>query len=74
MSMGCRIKEANRLLGMMKYKTKLSKSKYMIGREGLKTMIVSKLMYGCGTLTCYIRECDDLDVIQNGFGRWLWKV
>ena len=22
----------------------------------------------------YQRECDDLDVIQNGFGRSLWKV
>ena len=32
-------------------------------------MIVSKLMYVCGA-----RECDDLEVIQNGFGRWLWKV
>ena len=20
------------------------------------------------------RECDDLEVIQNGFGRWLWEV
>ena len=22
----------------------------------------------------YQRECDDLEVIQNGFGRWLWEV
>ena len=27
-----------------------SGSKYVIGREGWKTMIVSKLMYGCGAL------------------------
>ena len=46
----------------------------MIGREGWKTMIVSKLMYGCGALAWYKRECDDLEVIQNGFGRWLWEV
>ena len=46
----------------------------MIGREVWKTMIVSKLMYGCGALTWYQRECDDLEVIQNGFGRWLWEV
>ena len=37
--------------------------------EGWKTMIVSKLMYGCGALAWYKRECDDLEVIQNGFGR-----
>ena len=37
-------------------------------------MGVSKLMYGCGALTWYNRECDDLEVIQNGFGRWLWEV
>ena len=46
----------------------------MIGREGWKTMIVSKLMYGCGALAWYQRECDDLEVIQNGFGRWLWEM
>ena len=45
----------------------------MIGMEEWKTMIVSLLMYGCGALAWYQRECDDLDVIQNGFGRWLWK-
>ena len=37
-------------------------------------MIVSKLMYGCGALAWYQRECDDLEVIENGFGRWLWEV
>ena len=46
----------------------------MIGREGWKTIIVSKLMYGCGALAWYQRKCDDLDVIQNGFGRWLCEV
>ena len=46
----------------------------MIGREGWKTMIVSKLMYGCGALAWYQRECDDLEVIQNGLVRWLLEV
>ena len=32
-------------------------------------MIVGKLMYGYGALAWYQRECDDLEVIQNGFGR-----
>ena len=73
-SMGDRMKEANGLIGMVKYAAERSGSKYVIGREGWKTMIVSQLMYGCGALAWYQRECDDLEVIQNGFGRWLWEV
>ena len=37
-------------------------------------MIVSKQMYGCGAMAWYQRECDDLEEIQNGFGKWLWEV
>ena len=70
-SMGDRMKEANGLIGMVKYAEERSGSKYVIGREGWKTMIVSKLMFGCGALAWYQRECDDLEVIPNGFGRWL---
>ena len=73
-SMGDRMKEANGLMGIVKSAAELSWSKYVIGRGGWKTMIVSKLMYGCGALPWYQCECDDLDVIQNGFGRWLWEV
>ena len=68
------MKEPNGLIGMVKYAAERSGSKYVIGREGWKTMIVSKLMYGCGALAWYQRECDDLEVIQNGHGRWLWEV
>ena len=59
---------------MVKYAAERPGSKYVIGREGWKTMIVSTLMYGCGALAWYQRECDDLEVVQNGFGRWLWEV
>ena len=69
-----RMKEANGLIGMVKYAAERSGSKYVIGREGWKTMIVSKLMYGSGALAWYQPECDDIVVIQNGFGRWLWEV
>ena len=87
------MKEANELLGMVEYAAERSGSKYVIEREGWKTIIfvvvvclprlmegngvtpiVSKLMYGCGALTWYQRECDDLEVIQNSFGRWLREV
>ena len=42
------MKEANGMMGMVKYAAEQSGSKYVIGREGWETMIVSKLMNGCG--------------------------
>ena len=30
-------------------------------------IIVSKLLYGCVALVWYLRECDDLEMMQNGF-------
>ena len=45
----------------------------MIGREGWKAIIVSKLMYVCGALAWYQCECDDSEVIQkdlaDGYGK-----
>ena len=69
--MGDRIKEANGLIGMVKYAAERSGSKYVIGKEGWNALIVSKLMYGYGALAWYKRECDDSKVMPNGFGRWL---
>ena len=37
-------------------------------------MIVNKLLYGCGAPAWHQRECDDIEVVQNGFGKWLWEV
>ena len=69
--MGDRMKEANRLIGMVKYAAEQSGSKYVIGREVWKTTIVSKLMYECGALAWYQCECDDLEVIQTS---QFWKM
>ena len=52
-SMGYRMKEASGLIGMVKYAAERSGSKHVIGMEGWKTMIVCKLMYGCGALPWY---------------------
>ena len=41
---------ANGLIGMVKYAAVRSGGKYVIGRKGWKTMIVSKLIYRCGAL------------------------
>ena len=73
-SMGDRMKEANKVLGMVKFAAGRSGSRYVIGREGWKSVVVSKLMYGCGALAWYQHECNDLEVIQNEMGRWLWSV
>ena len=66
--MGDRMKEENGLIRMVKYAAERSGSKYVIGREGWKTIIVSKLMYGCRALARYQSECDDLEVIR------FWKM
>ena len=73
-SMGDRMVDANGVVGMVKYAAARSGSKYIVGREGWKSMLVNKLMYGCGALVWYQHECDDLEIRQNGMGRWLWDV
>ena len=73
-SMGDRMKEANGVLGMVKFAASRSGSKFAIGREGWKGMVVNKLMYGCGALVWSQTECNDLEVKQNKMGRWLWDV
>ena len=62
-SMGDRMKEANGLMGIVKYAAEQSGRKYVIGMEGWKTIIVSRLMYGCGALAWYQCEWDNLEVI-----------
>ena len=64
-----RMADANGVLGMVKYAATRSVSKYVVGREGWKSMMVNKLMYGCGALALYQHECDDLEIRQNGIGR-----
>ena len=59
---------------MIKYAVARSGSTYVISREGWKGMVVNKLMYGCGALAWYQKECDNLEIRQNGMGRWLWDV
>ena len=75
-SIGDRMVDANRVLGMVKYATVRSGRKYVVCREGWKGMVVNMLMYGltCGALACYQNEGDDLEIRQNGMGRWLWDV
>ena len=45
--------DANGVLGVVKYAAARSDSKYVVGREGWKGMIVNKLMCGCGVLPWY---------------------
>ena len=73
-SIGDRLVDATGVLGMVKYAAARWRSKYVVGREGWKGMVVKKMMYGCGALAWYQKECDDLENRQNGMGRWLWDV
>ena len=52
-SMGDRMVDANEVLGMVKYASARSGSKYVVGREGWKCMVVNKRMYGCGDSAWY---------------------
>ena len=51
---------------MVKYVAARSGSKYVVGREGCKSMVVNKLMYGYGALVWYQHECEDLEILWNG--------
>ena len=73
-SIGDRMKEANGVLGMVKFAASRSGSKFLIGREEWKGMVVNKLMYGCVALIWYQTECNDLEVKHKEMGRWLWDV
>ena len=47
-SMGDILVDANGVLGMEKYAVARLESKYVVGREGWKSMVINKLMYVCG--------------------------
>ena len=68
------MKEANSVLDMVKFAASRSGSKFVIGKEGCKGLVANKLMYGCGAVVWSQKECTDVEVKQNGMGRWLWDV
>ena len=59
---------------MVKYAAARSGSKYVVGREGWKSMVVINIIGGCGALVWYPHECGDWEIRQNGMGRWLCDV
>ena len=46
----------------------------MLWQRRMKSIVVNKLMYGCGAIVWFQHECDDLKVRQNGIGSWLWDI
>ena len=68
--------DANGVLGMVKYAAARSEIKYVIGIEGWKGMVVNKLIdvWMWSISIWYQKECDDLEIRQNGMGRWHWGV
>ena len=73
-SIKVRMEAARRVNGMVKFAASRSGSRYLVGREGWKGMVVNKLMFGAGA-TCWDQnECNKLESFQNDMGRWLWGV
>ena len=64
-SLGERMKDTRGVIGMVKYVAKRSGSRFVVGREGWKSLVVNKLMYGVGALSWYEKECEEM-------GRWIW--
>ena len=73
-SMWDRIKEANGVLGMVKFAESRIGSKYVIGRDGWKGLVVNKLIYDCGVFVWSQNEYNDLEVKHNEMWRWFWDV
>ena len=69
-----RMVDANGVPSIVKYAAARSGSKYVVGREGRKSIVVNNLLHGCGSLAWYQQECDDLEIMQNGLGSWRWNV
>ena len=63
LNMGDRMKEANRVIRMTKYAANRSGSKYVVGREGWKGMVVNKLMYGVGSPITGTRLSNKINIL-----------
>ena len=73
-TLGSRMNAVRQTTGMVKFAAKHSGSRFVVGREGWKSVVVSKVMYGAGALVWDREERNRLEKLQNDFGRWLWKV
>ena len=62
--MGDRIKEANGVVGMIKFFASRS-GIYVGGREGWKGLVVNRLMYKYGAFVLSQNQCNDLEVKQT---------
>ena len=70
-SMVCRMKEANCVIGMVKFAASRLGSRFVIDRECWKAFVVKKLMYGCVAVVWSQNEFNDLEVKQNEIGKWI---
>ncbi|ELU05536.1 hypothetical protein CAPTEDRAFT_214777 [Capitella teleta] len=69
-----RVEMCHRVAGLVKFVAKRSGSRFLIGREGCKSGVVSRIMYGGGALVWKVEERNQLEKEQTAFGRWLWKA
>lgn len=69
-----RLNGASRTEGMVKFAAARSGSRFIVGREGWKSLVVSKLMYAAGAVAWKRGERQKLEKRQRAFGRWMWGL
>ena len=68
------MKKVGSLTGMVKYAAKRSGSRFVVGREAWKSLIVGRFLYGVAAVGWSAQERSKAEVLQTKFGRWLWGV
>jgi hypothetical protein len=62
------------LIGMVKYAAKRCGSRFVVGREAWKGLVVGRIMYAAGAVGWKAKERQQAEGLQKDFGRWLWGV
>lgn len=68
------LKKVGSLVGMTKYASKRSGSRFVIGREAWKSMVVGRMIYGVAAVGWTAAERRKVENLQMDFGRWLWRA
>ena len=68
------LKRVGNLTGMIKYAAKRSGSRFVVGREGWKSLVVGRFMYGVAAVGWTAVERNKAEALQKKFGRSMWRV
>ncbi|ELU11715.1 hypothetical protein CAPTEDRAFT_223095 [Capitella teleta] len=59
---------------MAKFATQRSGSRFVVGREAWKSLIVSRVMYASGALVWNENVRQNVERMQNEYGWWMWRL